>query len=141
MYKDAAIPVTQLSVVHGATPSAHLDMGRALSALRDEETLVIGSGSLTHNLDEFRGQGVDTPVPSWVSDFGVWMNGRLEQGDTASSADDRTKVPHAVRNHPSKEHLSPLFAALGAASASATATRLHSSYEYGVLAMDVYAFE
>lgn len=141
MYKDADIPVTQLSLVRGATPAENLALGRALSALRDEGTLIIGSGSLTHNLYEFRGQAVDAPVPSWVSDFDVWMKGRLELGDTQSLAEYRNQAPHAVRNHPTEEHLSPLFVALGAAGTLAAAKRLHSSYEYGVLAMDVYAFE
>jgi 4,5-DOPA dioxygenase extradiol len=34
----------------------------------------------------------------------------------------------------------PLFVAMGAAGGEAKATQLHSSYEYGILAMDVYAF-
>jgi len=29
---------------------------------------------------------------------------------------------------------------MGAAGSDATATQLHSSYEYGILAMDVYSF-
>ena len=46
----------------------------------------------------------------------------------------------AVRNHPTEEHLLPLFVAMGAARDAPTAERLHASYEYGVLAMDLYAF-
>jgi 4,5-DOPA dioxygenase extradiol len=53
----------------------------------------------------------------------------------------REQAPFAVRNHPTEEHLLPLFLAMGAAGEAAKAKRLHSSYEYGVLAMDVYAFE
>ena len=140
MYPDADIPVTQVSIVRDATPAAHLRLGQALASLRDEGVLVIGSGSLTHNLSEFRGQPVDTVAPAWVRDFGVWMHERLAQGDTASLLDYRKQAPHAVRNHPTDEHLSPLFVAMGAAGDKASATRLHDSFEYGVLAMDVYAF-
>ncbi len=141
MYPDADIPVTQVSVVRGATPADHASLGRALSSLRDEGVLVIGSGSLTHNLYEFRGHAIDAAVPSWVSDFDIWMHERLTLSDTASLLNYRKEAPSAVRNHPSEEHLSPLFVAMGAAGVSAKATRLHNSYEYGVLAMDVYAFE
>jgi 4,5-DOPA dioxygenase extradiol len=141
MYPDAAIPVAQVSVVRGATPAEHLRIGHALNSLRDEGVLVIGSGSLTHNLSEFRGQGIDAPVPAWVSDFDVWMKERLERNDSQALLDYREQAPFAVRNHPTEEHLLPLFLAMGAAGEAAKAERLHSSYEYGVLAMDVYAFK
>jgi 4,5-DOPA dioxygenase extradiol len=52
----------------------------------------------------------------------------------------RRLAPFAERNHPTEEHLLPLFVAMGAAGGDARAERLHASYEYGILAMDVYAF-
>lgn len=141
MYSQADIPVAEISVVRGATPAEHLRIGRALSKLRDEGVLVIGSGSLTHNLYEFRGHDIDAAVPSWVSDFDVWMKERLEQNDLESLLHYRENAPFAVRNHPTEEHISPLFVAMGAAGETTTIRRLHGSYEYGVLAMDMYAFE
>ena len=48
--------------------------------------------------------------------------------------------PHGRRNHPTPDHILPLFAALGAGGAGATGERLHHSFTYGVLAMDAYAF-
>jgi 4,5-DOPA dioxygenase extradiol len=140
MYPDADIPAFQVSVLNGASPAAHERLGHALSALRDEGVLVIGSGSLTHNLYEFRGQGIDAPVPAWVSDFSTWMKTRLHDNARDALLDYRRQAPFAERNHPSEEHLLPLFVAMGAAGDDATAKQLHSSYEYGVLAMDVYAF-
>lgn len=55
--------------------------------------------------------------------------------------DYRRLAPSAERNHPTEEHLLPLFTALGAASPGTAGTRVHSSHTYGVLAMDVYAFD
>jgi 4,5-DOPA dioxygenase extradiol len=141
MYPDAAIPTAQVSVVCGATPAEHWRLGRALGSLRDEGVLVIGSGSLTHNLHEFRGQGIDAPVPAWVSDFGLWMKERLQGNDARALLNYREEAPYAVRNHPTEEHLLPLFVAMGAAGDGADVEQLHSSYEYGVLAMDIYAFK
>ena len=115
MYPDADIPVAQISVVRGASPADHLRIGRALSSLRDEGVLVIGSGSLTHNLYEFRGQDIDAPVPAWVSDFDMWMKERLEANDSQALLNYRVEAPFAVRNHPTEEHLLPLFVAMGAA--------------------------
>ncbi|MDB5773848.1 MAG: dioxygenase [Burkholderia sp.] len=140
MYPEADIPVAQVSVMRNATPADHEKLGKALSKLRDEGVLVIGSGSLTHNLYEFRGQPMDAPVPSWVSDFGNWMMNMLRDNQSDALLDYRQQAPSAERNHPTEEHLLPLFVAMGAAGEGAKAERIHASYEYGILAMDVYAF-
>jgi 4,5-DOPA dioxygenase extradiol len=140
MYPDADIPVTQISVLSGATPAEHEKLGQALGKLRDEDVLIIGSGSLTHNLYEFRGRAIDAPAPSWVSDFGTWMMTMLRDNQREALLDYRRQAPFAARNHPTEEHLLPLFVAMGAAGEAAKAERIHASYEYGVLAMDVYAF-
>jgi 4,5-DOPA dioxygenase extradiol len=140
MYPEADVPVAQVSILHGASPAEHLRLGAALATLRREGVLVIGSGSLTHNLYEFRGQGVDAPVPHWVSDFETWMKDRLEKNDRAALLDYRRAAPFAAENHPTDEHLLPLYVAIGAAGADARASLLHSSFEHGVLAMDAYAF-
>lgn len=141
MYPETDIPVTQLSVVHGASPADHERIGRALTTLRSEGVLVLGSGSLTHNLYEFRGQDIDAPAPHWVGEFEAWMKSRLEGSDRPALLDYRRAAPFAAQNHPSEEHLLPLFVAMGAAGTDARATQLHASVEHGVLAMDVYAFE
>ena len=140
MYPDADIPVAQLSIVRGAGPAEHERLGLALAALRSEGVLVVGSGSLTHNLYEFRGQAIDAPAPDWVSQFEEWMKARLDASDRAALLDYRRAAPHAGRNHPTEEHLLPLFVAIGAAGPGTRATRLHTSFEHGVLAMDAYAF-
>ena len=140
MYPDADIPVAQISIVRGASPAEHERIGRALAKLREEGVLIIGSGSLTHNLYEFRGQPIDVPAPEWVSSFGDWMKARLDASDLQALREYRSRVPNAERNHPTDEHLMPLYVAMGAAGDNAKAERLHASYEYGILAMDVYAF-
>jgi len=140
MYPEADIPVAQVSIVRGASPAEHEKMGRALAELRKEGVLVFASGSLTHNLYEFRGQAIDAPAPAWVSDFAAWMQDRIEADDRAALLDYRKAAPFAAENHPTDEHLLPLFVALGAGGKGAHATRLHSSFEHGVLAMDAYAF-
>lgn len=140
MYPNADLPVLQISLIRGAGPAAHQKLGRALAQLRHEGVLVIGSGSMTHNLSEFRGQAIDAAVPVWVSEFTRWMQERLVADDSAALLDYRNRAPSARQNHPSEEHLLPLFVALGAAGAGAKAQLLHSSVEHGVLAMDAYAF-
>ena len=144
MYPDADIPVTQIALMRGASATQHQRFGAALSILRQQGILVIGSGSLTHNLAEFRGREFDAPAPSWVTDFSTWMHTSMSDLSRASQSEAlqnyRALAPAAVRNHPTEEHLMPLFVALGAAGVGARATRLHDSVQFGILAMDVYAF-
>lgn len=140
MYPDADIPAAQVSLRRGGSPAEHERMGNALESLRDDGVLLIGSGSLTHNLYEFHGGRIDAAVPGWVNEFGEWMHARLQNSQRESLLDYRAQAPFAARNHPTEEHLLPLFVAMGAAGERAQAERLHASYEYGVLAMDMYAF-
>jgi 4,5-DOPA dioxygenase extradiol len=140
MYPEADIPVTQISILRGAAPADHEKIGQALTALRDEGVLVIGSGSLTHNLYEISRGGAETAAPPWVTQFRDWMNAMLDKDQRDALRDYRRVAPHAARNHPTEEHLLPLFVAMGAAGDGAKAQLLHTSIEYGVLAMDVYAF-
>jgi 4,5-DOPA dioxygenase extradiol len=141
MYPQADIPVLQLSVQPHLGPEHHLRVGRALAPLRDEGVLIIGSGSFTHDLSEFRGRGPNDPAPDWVNSFADLFDAALRKGRTDDLLDYRRQAPFATKNHPTEEHLLPLYAALGAAGENARAERLHASSTYSVLRMDVYAFQ
>lgn len=140
MYPQADIPVLQLSVQPHAGPAHHLRVGHALAPLRQEGVLIIGSGSFTHDLSEFRGHGSNDPAPDWVNSFADWFDAALTEGRTDDLLNYRRQAPFATKNHPTEEHLLPLYAALGAAARAARAERLHASSTYSVLRMDVYAF-
>lgn len=138
-WPDATIPVVQLSVQSQLGPGHHLEVGRAIAPLTNEGVLIIGSGSFTHDLSSWRGQAGMTE-PDWVTDFAYWFDGALIQGRTCDLLAYRRLAPNALRNHPTEEHLLPLFVALGAAGPDASGERLHASNTYGVLRMDAYAF-
>ena len=140
IYPAADIPVLQLSVQPHLGPEHHLKIGHALAPLRTQGVLVIGSGSFTHDLSEFRGHAANDPAPAWVNDFADWFDAALTANRTVDLLDYRRRAPHAAKNHPTEEHLLPLYVALGAAGDDARAERLHVSATYGVLRMDVYAF-
>jgi 4,5-DOPA dioxygenase extradiol len=78
--------------------------------------------------------------PAWVTDFADWMHARIMAGDYDSLKDYRVLAPYTVRNHPTEEHLHPLFVALGAGGEPASPKLLHQSATHGVLRMDAYAF-
>lgn len=145
IFPEADIPVVALSVDPSEGPDYHLRLGRALAGLGAEGVLVIGSGSFTHNLGQAfkamqrgeRGAG----VPDWVASFTGWMNARLVANDVDALLAYRAKAPFAVENHPTDEHLLPLYVAMGAAGAAGTAQLLHQSADFGVLAMSMWRFD
>lgn len=139
-WPNAEIPVAQLSVQSHLGPGHHLKVGRAIAPLAHEGVLIIASGSYTHDLSSLRRGQVDMAEPGWVTDFANWMDGALTQGRTCDLLAYRHLAPNAQRNHPTEEHILPLFVALGAAGPDASVERLHASNTYGVLRMDAYAF-
>jgi len=140
MYPKADVPVFQVSLIRNAGPEEHYRLGMALRGLRDQGVIIIGSGSLTHNIQEFTGQRPYDPPPLWVTGFVDWMAETLTSGSSVELMDYREHAPFAERNHPTEEHLMPLFVALGAAGDFPFVDRVHSSNSYGVLAMDAFAF-
>jgi 4,5-DOPA dioxygenase extradiol len=141
MYPQADIPVVQLSIQPHLGTEHHLAMGRALAPLREEGVLIIGSGSMTHDLSEFRGHGANDPAPDWVNCFANWTHKSLMTGATDDLLNYRHLAPFAAKNHPTEEHFLPLYSALGAAGVEPRVERLHASSTYSILRMDVYSFE
>lgn len=140
MWPEHDIPVLQLSVQSHLGPGHHLQLGRALARLRDENILVMASGSFTHNLRAVSRFGAG-PEPDWVTRFADWMHDAIMAGQSCDLVSYRRLAPFAVENHPTDEHLLPLFVAIGAAGEGAKPTRIHQSTDLGVLRMDAYRFD
>jgi 4,5-DOPA dioxygenase extradiol len=141
IYPAGDIPVLQLSVQPHLGPEHHLRLGRALAPLPAQGVLIIGSGSFTHDLSEFRGHAANDPAPAWVNDFADWFDAAVTENRTADLLNYRKLAPYAAKNHPTEEHLLPLYAALGVGGTATRSERLHASTTYGVLRMDIYAFK
>ncbi len=136
MYPDAHIPVVPISVQPARDGRHHLAVGAALAALRQNGILIIGSGSMTHNLGALR--PAVTTAPPWVTAFDDWVIERAAAMDDSALADWQ-QGPGALRNHPTSEHFLPLLVAMGA-SAGDPGRVLHRSTDYGVLQMTMLAF-
>jgi 4,5-DOPA dioxygenase extradiol len=141
-WPEGDVPVVQLSISTRHPPEWHYRIGQLIAPLRDRNILIIGSGSLTHNLRAvFRDRrGHDAETPEWVSAFADWIKARFDAGDIPAVLNAVETAPYGHENHPTMDHILPLFAAMGAGGKDARAERLHRSYTYGVLAMDAYAF-
>jgi 4,5-DOPA dioxygenase extradiol len=140
MYPAADILVIQLSVQPRLGPEHHFRIGRALAPLRQDGVLIVGSGSMTHDLSGFRGRAANDPAPAWVDDFADWFHMALSEQRTSDLLSYRRVAPFAAKNHPTEEHLLPLYVAWGAAGENCRTERLHASASYAVIRMDAYAF-
>ena len=135
---DARLPVFQVSMPNDLSADAALELGRALAPLRDAGVLVVGSGSLTHNLYEFRQHVRD---PEYAQQFADWIADAVARNDVDALVCYRNRAPHAVRAHPTQEHFLPLLVALGASDDADAATRIEGGLEHGTLSMDSYAWD
>lgn len=139
LFPEADLPVVQVALPVGAGPAEVHAMGAALRGLRSQGVLVLGSGSMTHNLAEFFG-GAREPAP-YVIEFSRWIESALARGDVKALLNYRSLAPHAERAHPTEDHFLPLFFALGAAGDDLHANYLSREVMYSMLAMDAFALQ
>ena len=130
MYPGAQIPVLQLSLPT-QKPADLLRLGAALSSLREQGILVIGSGFMTHGLpfltpEMFFGNA----VPGWSREFDHWAAEALARRDLDELAAFRDNAPGLPYAHPTVEHFTPLFVTLGSAD-GAIATPIEG-YAFGL---------
>ncbi len=144
MYPDADVPVLPLAFPPDWSPAQLMALGRALAPLAAEGVLVMGSGSLTHNLRMVFGGGtrpdVAAPEIPQSAEFRAWVHARAAAADVPALQDYRRAAPHAVLMHPTDEHWLPWYPAHGAGGGEWPGVRLHDSLTFGCLAMDAYAF-
>jgi 4,5-DOPA dioxygenase extradiol len=145
-FPQADIPIVQISIDPSQDAVYHYQMGRALEPLRHENILLVGSGHITHNLravfSAMRGNiAPDAQMAEKVEAFTDWFADKFLQNDKAAILDWKNQAPFVEENHPSDEHLMPLFFAYGAAGDKARPKRAHHSTQMGFFAFDSWIFE
>jgi 4,5-DOPA dioxygenase extradiol len=143
VWPDADVPVLPLAFPPDWSPAKLFALGQALAPLADDGVLVLGSGSLTHNLRLVFAAGrppLDAPEIPESAAFRRWFAERTAAADWPALLDYRAQAPYAALMHPTDEHLLPFYVAAGAGGAQAQAWPIHQSLTYGCLAMDAYAF-
>lgn len=138
MLPGAPLRVLQLSLPIEFRAADALKLGRALAPLREKGILIMGSGSLTHNLHEFRQTKLEEPEV-YVSEFVQWARSAAMAHDEAALVEFRG-APHNQRAHPSDEHYLPLLVAAGASAAGESVEVIEGGVTHGVLSMEGYVF-
>ena len=114
MFPNADIPTVQLSLQQGLEPAVHLAIGRALTALREQGVLIVGSGQSYHNIRGLIGRGGQADPAAEA--FDAWLRAEMVDGDTRDGALIAwEQAPGARHAQPREDHLLPLMVAAGAA--------------------------
>ena len=141
MFPAADTPIIPLSIKPHAGAAYHYALGQALQPLTTEGFLIIGSGSITHNLRDYMVcVHNNLPTPDYVTRFADWVEAQLNSGDTIRLLNYRKTSPDAAQAHPTDDHFMPFFVALGAAGANLHADRFYAGVDDLVIAMDGYQF-
>ena len=141
IYPEAPCPMMQVSLTTAATPQDLAHLGRALSPLRADDVLIIGSGGITHNLGARSEEGA--PPPDWAVAFDQWLDEKLTAGDEDAVLNARAEAPAYDVAHPTDEHFLPIHFALGAGLGDGNllqAERLEGGYNAGSLSVSGYRF-
>jgi len=135
---QAHTPVFQVSLPFDLDAQRALQLGRALAPLRQKGVMVMGSGSLTHNLREI--EPPESRSEQYAVEFTAWIRRHTEERDIDALVDYRRRAPHAARAHPTEEHFLPLLVALGATDSGDEVRVIEGGMTYGVLSMESYVF-
>lgn len=140
LYPNADVPVIAMSVNPRLKPEEQYRMGQALSSLRSQDVVIIGSGGTVHNLRAVEWQAKE--VNDWAIGFDQWLEQGLQSWDLNALFNYETATPYARMAVPplGNEHFVPIFYAMGTADDSRKATLLHRSYQYGNLSQTVWQF-
>ena len=135
---QAQLPVFQVSLPFSLTTAQAVALGRALAPLREQGVMIVGSGSMTHNLGEFHPAA--TQAAAYALEFSVWVRTAVLAHALNALVRYRSEAPHAVRAHPTEEHFLPLLVAMGATHEDDGVQWLDGGIEYGMLSMDSFVW-
>jgi 4,5-DOPA dioxygenase extradiol len=139
LYPRADVPVLEVSQPVPRTPNDAVKIGQALSPLRNDGVLLVGTGGIVHNLRRIDLADTAGNVADWARAFDAWVASRLEAMDVAGLASYRQSAPNAAIAVPTPDHFDPIFVVLGSAEAGERVRTIYKGFRYGTLSMRSFA--
>lgn len=115
LFPSANIPVFQMSIDYYAKPEYHFQLGQQLKALREKGVLIIGSGSLIHNL-RLAGQKIhanDMTPYGWEPEYDAWIKKQIDARNFENVIRYETSHPLGKLAAPTPDHYVPVLYSLG----------------------------
>ena len=115
LFPKGDVPVFQLSISYHASPTYHYELGKQLKSLREKGVLIIGSGSLIHNLElagkKFR-SGDMTPF-GWEEEYDSWLKKQIDERNVNNIINYETSHKLGKLAAPTPDHFVPVLYSLG----------------------------
>lgn len=109
VFPQADIPLVQLSIDASQPPAFHYALGKQLSALRDEDVLILGSGNIVHNLRAYNWETESAAPLAATTDFETSVRAALLGGDHQTLINYTALGDNARFAVPTPEHYLPLL--------------------------------
>ena len=77
LFPDADVPVMQLGIHRDLSLREHFEVGKRVRALREQGVMIIGSGNITHNLQEAR-MPKEAPAVMWAAEFDTFIKEAID---------------------------------------------------------------
>lgn len=119
-WPEADVPVVAVSLKAGLDPVGHLAFGVALAPMLEENVVIIGSGSSTHDLRMRVTRPESDAFDQWLLDT---MS--APPGERAQALTRWAQAPGGTACHPREEHLLPLMVITGAGGDASAARTFH----------------
>ncbi len=115
LFPKANVPVFQMSIDYYAKPAHHYELGKQLKALREKGVLIIGSGSLIHNLElaiqKFSKN--DMNPFGWEAEYDAWIKKQIDERNIANIVNYETSHKLGKLASPTPDHFVPVLYSLG----------------------------
>lgn len=136
MYPEADIPTIQVSLQSSLDPAEHIQIGKGLAELEQDNLLIIGSGLSFHNLKTFFNASSDEEQRA-NQGFETWLQQVMTDTHMTEATREKRLVqweqaPGARFCHPREEHLLPLHVCYGAAGTAARESYHFQLYDKAV---------
>jgi len=115
LFPAADVPVFQMSINYNAKPEYHYNMGQQLKSLREKGVLVIGSGSLIHNLKLVmqKVRAGDMTSFGWEAEYDAWLKKQIEDRNVTDLTNYLTSHRLGKLASPTPDHYVPILYSLG----------------------------
>ncbi|MDD3793526.1 MAG: class III extradiol ring-cleavage dioxygenase [Candidatus Gracilibacteria bacterium] len=134
IFPKANIPVVQMSIDGNLDAKNYFEIGEKLSLLREKGVLIIGSGSIVHNLRDFSWD--ENIVFPWAKDFDEKIKKFILEKDF-NSIINYEKIDDYKKSVPSFDHFVPLLYILGATFKDEKLTYFYENISNGSLTNNI----
>jgi 4,5-DOPA dioxygenase extradiol len=135
LFPDADVPVFQMSIDRTKKEAYHYKLGRYLQELRHQGVMIIGSGGVTHNLNDFK-RDTNAPIAPWAQQFDSYIKKALVDFEHQDLINYKNNLDDlAIHAHPSDEHYLPLLYIAGLQEPNDSLNFIHEGFMHSTFSM------